>query len=430
MVETTLEIRFLADDEACASIDSNVSSDAKQQAELVAFAHYAARIVSQLGPHRSAPLVRALATAGEPNHSEGAGAAARVRVLPWESGAGDQRSFRVLVRFLDTASGPRVYFRLRERGFGPISEGDWSHAAASVHVLLESLANGRANDAEFHRRLVTTAELIGRLGVAGAVAPDNEFDVALAAADVAWRLDSEAPSRHAPHNIECPACGSAGAGFESRLWPSETAWLAKCLRCGVGVWGRESKQPRVLKDDVWSAMEELRAELAGATRGAALVTGDVPASDGDGPLLAALKSVFGENRWPYSEVHGLPVLLSELSGALGRWPFYAHVLEDKELILLYSICPLRAPEGRRREMSQFLMRVNHGLAVGNFELDFEDGEVRYKTVLQLQGDELDAAALRRLVRANGIAMETYLPGIGSVIAGQSAVTVAQSIVTE
>jgi hypothetical protein len=129
-------------------------------------------------------------------------------------------------------------------------------------------------------------------------------------------------------------------------------------------------------------------------------------------------------------VQGVPVLLSELSGALGRWPFYAHVIEDKDLILLYSICPMRAPAGRRQEMSQFLTRANYGLAVGNFELDFEDGEIRYKTVLQLHGDELDTTALQRLVRANGIAMETYLPGIGSVIAGERAVTVVESIAAE
>jgi hypothetical protein len=42
-------------------------------------------------------------------------------------------------------------------------------------------------------------------------------------------------------------------------------------------------------------------------------------------------------------------------------------------------------------------------------------------VLQLPGDEVDSVTLKRLVRANGIAMETYLPGIGAVISGTPAV---------
>jgi hypothetical protein len=434
MVETTLEIRFLADDEACASIDSNVFGERQQQAELVAFAHYAARIVSQLGPHLSAPLVQALASlGGDAEGAEWGGAVPQVRVVPWEPRAGADRSFRALVRFLDTSGGPRMYFRLRERGLGPVAEGDGAHATASVHVLFESLLNRHTSEEGSDRRLATTAALIGTLGRAGAVRSDNEFDVSLAAADVAWRLDSEAPPSAPPGEIECPACGNtaAEAGFDWRLWPSETARIQKCLRCGAGVWQRESRRPRRLKDDVWSAMEELRADLAGATGDAAAVAADVAASDGGGgTLLAALKREFGENRWPYSEVQGVPVLLSELSGALGRWPFYAHVVEDKDLILLYSICPLRAPEGRRHEMSQFLTRANYGLAVGNFELDFDDGEIRYKTVLQLHGDELDSSALKRLVRANGVAMETYLPGIGSVIAGAPAVKAVESIASE
>jgi hypothetical protein len=422
MVETTLEIRFLADDEACASIDSNVSGEAEQQAELVAFAHYAARIISELGPNRSAPLVQGLTNLGQ----------AQVRVVPWEPSARADRSMRALVRFLETKSGPRIYFRLRERGIGPAAEGDGSRAAASVPVLFQSLASKHASKKLFESRLATTAALIGNLSSAGAVTSENEFDVSLAAADVAWRLDSESPPSTTPPELECPACGntSAEAGFESRLWPSPTAWIEKCLRCGAGVWVRESKRPRLLNDDVWSAMEALRAELGSATAGDAGVAADVAASDGAGPLLTALKGVFSENRWPYSEVQGVPVLLSELSGALGRWPFYVHVIEDKDLVLLYSICPMRAPEGRRHEVSQFLTRANYGLAVGNFELDFEDGEIRYKTVLQLPGDDLDAEALRRLVRANGIAMETYLPGIGSVIAGEPALTVVESITTE
>jgi hypothetical protein len=75
------------------------------------------------------------------------------------------------------------------------------------------------------------------------------------------------------------------------------------------------------------------------------------------------------------------------------------------------------PEARRLEVSHFLTRANYGLADGNFELDFEDGEVRYKTVLHVQADELDGLALKRLLRSNGIAVETYLPTLGSVIAG-------------
>ena len=163
-------------------------------------------------------------------------------------------------------------------------------------------------------------------------------------------------------------------------------------------------------------MEEMRDELERAAPDEAEAGSD----DGAGSLLAELKRVFAENQWPYAEVRGAPVLLSELSGDGGSWAFYAQAAEDKGLVLLYSICPVRAPKARRPEVAELLTRANYGLAAGNFELDLEDGEVRYKTVVQLHGQGLDGITLKRVVRANGTAMETYLPAIRAVIDGESA----------
>jgi hypothetical protein len=164
----------------------------------------------------------------------------------------------------------------------------------------------------------------------------------------------------------------------------------------------------------------LREDLKALSKSESKGTGS-PGEPIAGSLLADLRALFRENGWPFSDVRGAPVLFSELSGILGRWKFYAQVVEEHDLILLYSVCPFRVPEERRSEVSEFLTRANYGLAAGNFELDFADGEVRYKTALQRHVDGLDAATLKRVVRANGIAMETYLPGIGAVITGTAAV---------
>jgi hypothetical protein len=425
MVETTLEIRFLAEDEACADIDCNVSGEAAKQAELVAFAHYAARILSLLGPDGSGQLVELLAKLGDDDSAE------QIRVVPWEPRAGADRSFRALARFLNTASGPRMYFRLRERGFPPVTQGGGAHAAASVAVLFQALQERHVDDQPFLRSLGTAAALLARLGSAGSIQSDNEFDVSLAAADVAGRRGDGSPAL-AALDLECPACGNraAEAGYEAKLWPSENAVIQRCSRCGAGVWQREGRRPRLLRADVWSAMEELRAELGRGAESTSVAAHELASRDGGGVLLEELKRAFAENGWPYSEVRGAPVLLSELSGALGRWRFYAQAVEEKDLILLYSICPLRAPEDRRVEVSHFLTRANYGLATGNFELDFDDGEIRYKTALQLQGEDVDSATVKSLVRLNGIAMETYLPGISSVIDGSPAQPAVEQIAVE
>jgi hypothetical protein len=382
MIETTLETAH-ADAETTCNVDSNVGGESAQQAELVAFAHVVARAFLLLGPAHAGAIVDALV---------------EVRDVSWPAVATPAQAHAV-VRFVDGASGPRVYFRLRARGK--------LYANLTVDALGNRLRERYRDDDRFVRRLARTAELMARLGATGQVSEDNEFDVALAAADVGWRCVGPVESGGVDADLECRGCGYCGPAFEPRLWPSESAVLCRCGRCGAGVWRRTGHRARSIRPDVWAAMETMRAQLGDLS--SARVEPGVPDS-----LLGDLKRVFVENGWPYSEVAGAPVLLSELSGPEGSWDFYAQAVEEKDLVLLYSIAPRRVPADRRREVSEFLTRANHGLADGNFELDFEDGEVRFKSVLHVPA-ELDGILVKRVVRLNGTALETYLPSIAALI---------------
>ena len=72
----------------------------------------------------------------------------------------------------------------------------------------------------------------------------------------------------------------------------------------------------------------------------------------------------------------------------------------------------------------FLTRANYGLLIGNFEMDYNDGEVRYKTSIDVEGDRLSKALVKRLVYDNLAVMDRYLPGVLSVIYGGASPTEA------
>jgi hypothetical protein len=448
MVETTLEIRFSADDTACVIVDSDAADEVAQQAELVSFGHYAARIMVLLGRERALPLVDTLrllneeaaeglvdASGSDPPPLADIGGGP-IRVARPDSPLRPDKAIQVVARFLDTRREPRMFFSLKAHAVRLEREGT-RQALASVPVLLSSLLDRRAADTAYVRRLADTARLIGWLGANDEIVPGSEFDAALATADVAWRLSpSPAGSGDRDHGLQCPSCGNQGStaptseAFEFRLWPSDRARIRKCRQCGTGLWLRAQRRPRTIEHGLWQAMEAIRDGLSASAAGTRSDTRSEAGQPEDSALLEDLKQVFAENQWPYSEVEGLPVLLSELSGPLGSWKLYAQAVEAQSLILMYSICPLRVPDERRFEMSHFLSLVNHGLAAGNFELDLDDGEIRYKTVVHLQGDEIDGLAVKRLVRANGLAMETYLPGIGAVITGMPAAVALERRTTE
>jgi hypothetical protein len=69
-------------------------------------------------------------------------------------------------------------------------------------------------------------------------------------------------------------------------------------------------------------------------------------------------------------------------------------------------------------IAEFLTRANYGMTIGNFELDYTDGEIRYKTSIDVTNDHLSSALIQTLVYTNVAMMDEYLPGIKAVLAGE------------
>jgi hypothetical protein len=134
-----------------------------------------------------------------------------------------------------------------------------------------------------------------------------------------------------------------------------------------------------------------------------------------GQILEEIISFFTKDDWPYTKIKGEPVLLTAFQGENGKWNCSAKVREEQEQFVFYSICPVNAPDSKRLAVAEFLTRANSGMIIGNFELDFADGEIRYKTSIDVEGDRLTSALIKRLVYANVTMMDEYLPGIRSVI---------------
>jgi hypothetical protein len=70
-------------------------------------------------------------------------------------------------------------------------------------------------------------------------------------------------------------------------------------------------------------------------------------------------------------------------------------------------------------MAEFQARVNYGLVIGNFEMDWEDGEIRFKTSLDFMGEPFSENLLNQLFNDNLRTMNLYLPGLEKVLDGLS-----------
>lgn len=140
-------------------------------------------------------------------------------------------------------------------------------------------------------------------------------------------------------------------------------------------------------------------------------------TDDDESILETVIDFFTEDDWTFTKLQGQSVLQVACQGENGRWNCYAQAREDQEQFVFYSIYPDAALEDKRLAIAEFLTRANYGVIIGNFEMDFDDGEIRYKTSIDVEGDLLTTDLIKQLVYANIMMMDHYLPGIQAVMDG-------------
>ena len=136
-----------------------------------------------------------------------------------------------------------------------------------------------------------------------------------------------------------------------------------------------------------------------------------------GEILDTVVIFFRQDDWPFIQLEGRPILQTATQGENGQWTCFAQAREEQAQFVFYSVCPVNAPEVKRLAVAEFLTWANYGMIIGNFEMDFNDGEVRYKTSIDVEGDRLSPALVKQLAYANVLTMDRYLPGIMAVIYG-------------
>ena len=134
-------------------------------------------------------------------------------------------------------------------------------------------------------------------------------------------------------------------------------------------------------------------------------------------ILSAIVNFFTEDDWTFTKIKGSPVLRMAFQGKNGKWNCYAKARTEQAQFVFYSICPVNVPESKRLAIAEFITRANYSTIIGNFELDFVSGEIRYKTSIDVEGSTLTFPHIKQLVYTNVMMMDQYLPGIMSVIAG-------------
>ena len=136
-------------------------------------------------------------------------------------------------------------------------------------------------------------------------------------------------------------------------------------------------------------------------------------------IADAISQFLTQDGWKYQflEQAGIFRFAVELEGQISKMSFVLEVHETDYNV--YGFIPISAKPGDKEmllRISEFLHRANYGLRNGNFELDFQDSEIRYKTFVECDG--LTAPTHEMIcnsIYCVAVVFERYSKGIAKII---------------
>lgn len=132
-----------------------------------------------------------------------------------------------------------------------------------------------------------------------------------------------------------------------------------------------------------------------------------------------VKKFLDENDWHYDmHDHGhVATFTGGVGGFKGLYNSFRFILfvgEDE--VQNYATFPASAKD-KLPEMAEFITRANYGLKYGDFEMDWNDGEVRFHLTFPMSAVRADEMILPTLLMAPPRMLDQYSKGFTEVLMG-------------
>ena len=137
-------------------------------------------------------------------------------------------------------------------------------------------------------------------------------------------------------------------------------------------------------------------------------------------LYQRIAEFLDEDGWKYRfrEDNGIICSGFQLENALGAVPLFVDVRSDKYIV--FAVPRVKCEPENRFELAEFLTRINYRMIFGDFEMDFSDGEVRFRFPVDCDGETPSDAMIKRRIFMTAAMMNKYGDAICAVMNGVSA----------
>ena len=124
-----------------------------------------------------------------------------------------------------------------------------------------------------------------------------------------------------------------------------------------------------------------------------------------------IKEFLKSQKWQFTQVKGENVLLFGIDGINGKFQCIANLIKKEKRFIFFSVCGANTPPNKKQSMLELLNYLNYELFFGNFEMDLEEGEIRFRTSISLKNIELNQNLIEELIMTSIITMDKSLPSI-------------------
>ncbi len=134
-------------------------------------------------------------------------------------------------------------------------------------------------------------------------------------------------------------------------------------------------------------------------------------------IMDVVLQFLDEEQWIFQKLDPKPVIRTGYHGEHGTWVGYIHIDEERQQFLFHALMGLNIPQQYRAAVVEFLTRVNYTLVTGNFEMNMDTGEVRFRVGLEAPNDGVSLSLVRSLIYSAIHSMDRYFPGVLAVVHG-------------
>lgn len=131
-------------------------------------------------------------------------------------------------------------------------------------------------------------------------------------------------------------------------------------------------------------------------------------------LYAATLSAFKAQGWHYREVKGVEVIESEFEAHHTKVPLHVQIYGEAHIASVVSTASVQVPTTHRLQVTELLMRTNKELNLGNFELEWDEGQVMFRVANIFPPHRYDERILANMVHSAIAEVDRLTPFLGEI----------------